>query len=384
MTPRRVLSLGVEIFAIIFVVSLLAGQVLGYPVLVGFVETGSMSPTLNPGDGFIAVPTAITGEVQQNDVVVFRAQQIQGGGLTTHRVIGETDRGYITRGDANPFTDQDSGEPPVKEEQIVAKLFQLGGSVIVIPQLGTLVTGMQGLITTIQQQLASILGTRSLLGTQGLTYIVLASSILLYLYDIIVSSGRENKTREHTRERDQGLSPRTIIAAFAVLMMVAATAAMVVPAGTQEYSIVSADFDSERPTVIERGTTGSLEYQLPNAGIVPVVIYFESGSDAVGVQPQQLYINGQSTSATTVRLSAPPQTGVYYRYITEYRYLALLPTPVISAAYQIHPWIPIIMIDALIGIPFYIFGRSLIDDGRLRSRSRDGVSTFQRVLNRYT
>ena len=128
MTPRRMLSLGVEIIAIILIASLIAGQVLGYPVLVGFVETGSMAPTLNPGDGFIAVPTAVAGEISENDVVVFRAQQIQGGGLTTHRIVDEAERGYITRGDANPFTDQDGDEPPVREEQIVAKLFQPAGS----------------------------------------------------------------------------------------------------------------------------------------------------------------------------------------------------------------------------------------------------------------
>ncbi len=383
MTPRRMLSLGVEIIAIILIASLIAGQVLGYPVLVGFVETGSMAPTLNPGDGFIAVPTAVAGEISENDVVVFRAQQIQGGGLTTHRIVDEAERGYITRGDANPFTDQDGDEPPVREEQIVAKLFQPAGSVVVIPQLGTVVTGIQGLITTVQQQLASTLGTRSLLGTQGLTYIVFAFSGLLYVYDIVVTSGRDNKLRDHSRDRGRGLSARVIIAAFMILLMASATAAMVVPAGTQEYTVVSADFDSGRPTVIEKGTTGSLGYELPNAGLVPVLVYMEPGSDNVGVQPRQLYVSGQSTETTTIELLAPQQTGVYYRYITEYRYLALLPTSVINAGYNIHPWVPIILIDALIGITFYVFAISFVGSGRLRSRSRDGVSTFQRVLNKY-
>ena len=384
MTIRRVLSVGGEIIAIVVVVSLLVGQVLGYPVLLGFVETGSMEPTLNPGDGFIAVPTAVSGEIQENDVIIFRAQEIQGGGLTTHRVVAETERGYITRGDANPFTDQDGGEPPVKDPQVVAKLFQPGGSVVVIPRLGTAVTGIQAIVTGVQRQLASTLGTRSLLGTQGLTYIVLALSILLYLYDVIATGNRENKTQERNRERNRGLSPRVIVAAFAVLIIVAATAAMVIPAGTQEYTIISAEFESERPTIITKGTTGSLEYRVPNAGVVPAVVYIESEGDAVETQSQQLYVSGQSTESTTISISAPQQTGVYYRYVTEYRYLALLPTPIINAAYQLHPWVPIILIDALIGVPFYVFAMSFVDTGRLRSRSRDGVSTFQRILNRYT
>ena len=35
---------------------LILGSVLGQPITLGYVETESMSPTLEPGDGFIAVP----------------------------------------------------------------------------------------------------------------------------------------------------------------------------------------------------------------------------------------------------------------------------------------------------------------------------------------
>jgi signal peptidase len=80
-----------------------------------------MEPTLEPGDGFVAVPAELAGPIDDGDVIVFEAETIQGGGLTTHRVVDETDRGFITRGDANPFTDQDDSEPPVKRAQVVAK-----------------------------------------------------------------------------------------------------------------------------------------------------------------------------------------------------------------------------------------------------------------------
>ncbi|MFC7138101.1 S26 family signal peptidase [Halobaculum litoreum] len=63
------------------------GQALGQPVLVSYVETGSMAPTLAPGDGFVAVPAAVAGQVEAGDVVTFRAESVGGGGLTTHRVV---------------------------------------------------------------------------------------------------------------------------------------------------------------------------------------------------------------------------------------------------------------------------------------------------------
>ncbi len=91
------------------VAAILLGQVLGQPILLGFVVTGTMSPTVEPGDGFIAIPPELAGDIEDGYVVTFEAEQIGGGGLTTHRIVRKTERGYITRGDANPFTDQDGG-----------------------------------------------------------------------------------------------------------------------------------------------------------------------------------------------------------------------------------------------------------------------------------
>ena len=52
-----------EFLLVVVGVSLLLGLVLGQPILFGFVETGSMEPTLSAGDGFVAIPDAIAGDV---------------------------------------------------------------------------------------------------------------------------------------------------------------------------------------------------------------------------------------------------------------------------------------------------------------------------------
>ncbi|SDZ79891.1 signal peptidase, endoplasmic reticulum-type [Haloplanus vescus] len=382
MSIRRTVTLGGEVLAIVFVVSLVAGQVLGYPVLLGFVETGSMAPTLNPGDGFVAVPTALDDDIEEGDVIVFRAQQLHGGGLTTHRVVGETERGYITRGDANPFTDQDGDEPPVKDPQIVAKAWQPGGSVVVIPNLGTAVMGIQTAASDVQTRLAALLGTRSLLGSQGLMYILLGLSVLLYVFDILASDG-SGRGRSRSRNRDEGISPRLLVGGFAAVLVVTATAAMVVPAGTQEYGIVSAEFDSERPTTIPQGESSSLDYTATNAGLIPVYVYLEPGSDDVEVAPGTVYVGGRATANATMTLHAPPETGYYRRYLVEYRYLALLPEPVIDGLYRVHPWLPIVVIDALLGGALYLLGMSLIGSERVRTRSRGGPSKLRRLANRF-
>lgn len=110
MNTRALFTRTVAIVLVVAVSLLIAGAVLGQPIFLSYVETGSMDPTLSPGDGFIAIPNAVAGSVEEGDIITFRAQTLHGGGLTTHRVVGKTEHGYITKGDANPFTDQDSGE----------------------------------------------------------------------------------------------------------------------------------------------------------------------------------------------------------------------------------------------------------------------------------
>ena len=351
MSGRRLLERGVELLVLGVVLSLVAGQLLGYPVLLGYVETGSMAPTMEPGDGFIAIPTALDDDIEDGDV-------------------GETDRGFVTRGDANPFTDQDGSEPPVKRPQIVAKALQVGGSVVVIPNLGTAVMGIQDALGETQRLIAVHTGSRDLLGAQGLTYILFGLSVLLYVVDHLVTDDTE-RGRERSRTRQTGISAGTVTVALAAMLVVAATAAMVVPAGTQEFGIVSAEFDSDQSTVIPRGESSTLEYRVPNGGLVPVVAYLEPASPGVSVDPGSVYVQGRGQGTASLTLTAPPETGYYRLYLTERRYLAILPEPILNLLYGFHPWAPIVVIDAVLASIIGGLGTVLLRGGRYRDRRRE-------------
>lgn len=95
----------------------------GYPVPVGVVETGSMAPTLEPGDRFLAVPPGLLDGVDVGDVVVFDA----GDGWTVHRAVSETRTGFSTAGDANPLTDQADGAPPVPSAAVAGIVPSIAG-----------------------------------------------------------------------------------------------------------------------------------------------------------------------------------------------------------------------------------------------------------------
>jgi signal peptidase len=369
MDSQNLAVTALEIAALVFISSLVIGQLLGTPVLFGYVETGSMAPTMQAGDGFIAIPAAISGPIESGDVVTFRAEELHGGGLTTHRVVGKTERGYITKGDANSFTDQGGTEPPVKEAQIVAQTLQIGENPIVIPNLGTFVTAVQEVFENIQTRLAVWTGVRLFRGSQGFAYLVLGFSALLYFSDFVLSRGKRYTSR--SRNRDPGIDDHILVAGFAILVVIAATSAMIVPGGTQSFGVVSAEFDSDRPTVIPRGKSSTIEYNVPNSGMVPVQTYFEPGSDEVEIEPKHNRIKPHSYRTISLTLHAPPETGHYRRFVVEHRYLAVLPAGVIESLYETHPWLPIIAIDALLGGGFYALGRLLIGEGRIRDRRRE-------------
>jgi signal peptidase len=377
MTLRRGAERALEATLIIFLVAMVAGQIIGQPVLLAYVTTGSMQPALDPGDGFVAIPAALAGPVEEGDVVTYRAEEIQGGGLTTHRVVGETDRGYVTKGDANPFTDQDSAEPPVNDAQIVAVAWQPAGTLVAVPGVGTVVTGTQDVLGAVQRRLAALLGTRSLLGTQGLAYLILGATMLAYLVDVL--RGGERTRAQRNRSRDDGVSVRLILGVFAAAVVLSATATMVVPAGPQEFGVVSAEFDSQGIRVIEQGTSESTQYRLGNGGYVPMVAYFESTTDGAEVVPGEMVIPAQSTVNATLTLTAPPETGYYRQFVVEHRYLFVLPRSTIDALYGIHPWLPILAIDAMLGGGFYLLGVLLVGTARTRSRSRDAPSRWRRL-----
>jgi signal peptidase len=307
-------------------------------------------------------------------VIVFEAEEIQGGGLTTHRVVGETEQGFITKGDANPFVDQDDQEPPVKRAQVVAEAWQVGGGVVAIPHLGTVVTETRTILATVQRALATTLGTNAVLGPQGLAYLIFAVSLAWYLVAAWRSRGRREQKR--TKSRESGLDSRVVVGLFTLLLVVGATAAMTVPAGTQEFGVVSAEFDSDRPDVVPAGESKQRTLAVGNSGFVPVTVFLDPASEGVDVQPRELSVGAGSVTNATLTLQAPPETGYYRRFVTEHRYLALLPPGAIRGLYSIHPWAPVVAIDALIAVPFYFVTMWFVGTGRIRRRSRDSPGSI--------
>lgn len=355
---------------VVAVVVLLVASSVGQPVVLSYVRTGSMAPTLESGDGFVSVPAAIAGPPEEGDVIIYRAQELDGGGLTTHRVVGETEAGYITQGDANPFTDQSAGEPPVPRRRIVAVGVGIGGQLLVIPELGTAVVTVRELAGGVADSLGLPTGP----GASNLWFGAAAAGLVLLLFG--TSSGRRSRPTagERGRDRDRDETPTLTVRRAALLagalVVVVATASMVLPLGPTEFEVVSAESDVPGPGVIPAGESENATYRISGGGLFPTRYYVEPRGEGIAVTNGSGVVEPGETANATVTLSVPEELGVYRRAVSVDRYPLLLPAPVVDALYRLHPLAPVIAVDALVAVPFLVVARLSNLGGRSRTRGR--------------
>ncbi|QFU82449.1 signal peptidase I [Natronorubrum aibiense] len=370
MTSTTLLKRVFGVVVALAIVLLLVGQLLGQPILLGYVATGSMEPTMNAGDGFVAIPTAVSGSVADGDVVVFDARELHGGGLTTHRVVGETSEGYITKGDANPFTDQDGGEPHVTDGQIVAKAWQVNGEVVTIPHLGTAIMGVQNTAAAAVGTIGPILGLTTSPDSEGTGSLLVAVGIALLGFGVLLERiGPARREKRRSRSRENVLAFWTTLGLVLLVFVTFATAAMVVPSGTTEYEVVSTETPEDNPQILAPGETGELTRTIDNAGYLPIVVVHEARSNNVETDPPWQTVGIRSSGETTVSLTAPETTGQYTRHVGEYRYLAVLPPALLVWLHGLHPLVAIaavngVIVGVAVVIVLVVFGRG---DLRLRS-----------------
>lgn len=382
MTAARLLKRALPPIAALAVTLLVVGQVLGQPILLGYVATGSMEPTMEAGDGFVAVPDAVAGSPSEGDVVVFDAQELHGGELTTHRIVEETPEGYVTAGDANPFTDQGGDEPPVNDDQIVAVAWQPGGEVVTIPYLGTAVMGVQGGLESAYGTAASVIGV-SPADSHGMGSALVGLGVALFGVGLLldrVGVTRRETVRSTSRENVYAFCGTVALVVFVIVAL--ATAAMVVPAGSYEYEVAVTESPTDDPQILAPGETSELTREVENAGYAPVVVVHEAGG-GLEAEPGSQTLGPRSESATTLSVSAPQETGEYTSHVGEYRYLAVLPPSLLVWLHGIHPLaaiaaVDLVLVGVVVGVVTLLFGRG---DFRIRSPG-DHVSLSTRLRRR--
>ena len=368
------------VVSVLVVIALVVGQLAGQPVLLGYVTSGSMSPTLETGDGFVAVPAAVSGPVDEGDVIVFEAVELDGGGTTTHRVVGATQNGYLTKGDNNPFRDQDGDEPPVTDDRIVGTALQLNGDVVRVPGLGTAITGFRDATTGAVIGLATAVGVDWSPDQRGLSGLFISVGLSLFLV-LLVDDFRTDSRRTRSRDRsrgDDGLDARWVALLLALLILVPANAAMIAPSGTHHVSV---DGDN-----LPAGTApgGQVEngFTAENNGLITMLVVLETGHPESEFDRTQLAVpRGESATATLSTTAPPPGERTVVR-VSEHRYFLVVPPSVIMRLHAVHPLVAIAAFNGLVLGSIATLVGAFVDSGSKRVRERRRGASLRVRLRR--
>lgn len=357
-TYKSFLLAVLSILLFVVLLAVVAGQLLGIPLGVAFVETGSMAPTMEPGDGFVALPPTLLGGVSEDDVVTFDAEIIQRGRLTTHRVVSETSEGYVTRGDANPFTDQQNGEPPVSRDRIAAEALQINGQVVVIPNLGDYVKFVRAVFASV--------GARFGLSVDQVIVFALVASLAAYILDESDTTGERETDR--STGRTTGFSGYLLIGGAVAFMLATSTLTMAAASGATALPYNSAEPGGGSQGGIPAGTTQNGSVELQNGGLVPMTAVLSTDDPNATLAAERVYLGPRSTRTVNVSITAPATPGRYEVTVERRQYLAVLPGWVLSELSAASHWLAVATVDLLLALGVGALGVRLVGMGRIRLR----------------
>jgi signal peptidase len=122
------------------------------------------------------------------------------------------------------------------------------------------------------------------------------------------------------------------------------------------------------------GGSDSHELTVSNSGIIPVHVYFESPTRELEFEPSRLSVGPRATESVTVTVSAPDKTGHFELFFHEHRYLAVLPKPVVTELFEVHPLAPLVAVDVLLGGSVFALGSVVFGTNRVRFRTPERPS----------
>ncbi len=291
----------------------------GAPLQISYVSSDSMSPTIDTNEGYVLVPV---DTVQSGDVITFYSDER--ATYVTHRATQVTPDGIVTKGDGNPSTDQASGYPLVQPSDVSGKLLTVGGSLVVIPFLGTVL----GAITSYW-------------------YLVMGA-LAAYLLTSGSGSNRQRTRKNVLRSRELVLP---------VLVLVIVSGVVFVSMGaveqTEVYTVTEQPTPLPSTLTVGESDTESISLQMTKSPFTHVVTETDgmeivqttsaSGTagdsqplpEATGWLPWQSTVS--STRTVETRIPAQETAGPHATSIRMHPYPAVLPGEIITLLHETHP-----------------------------------------------
>lgn len=340
---NKIIEYGVLTLIGIILIGSLIGTLMDRPVFISYAYSSSMTPTINKGDVFFINPLSRDPEI--GDIVVFNV----GETWTVHRIVGIVEDGYLTKGDNNIATDQQSRNvPPIKRSQIGGKVITINGKPITIPKLGLYLN-------------------RASLSDRGKMLI----AGFLVIFGALAFTGGEEKRKK--RKRFIRIRFKTVYLLSSVLLLVMISAATFVSwqMFPIEYAVTSAGGAQEGWYL--PGQSFEQEISVQNKNFYPMYYYISAASPDIDyITETQFKLGKGQEKNIVVSITAPKETTIYVSKVRINAYMPILPRSLITYLYDINPVVPLLAmlveVSALLGVLYVLSGIGDEDIVKIRTK----------------
>ncbi|MBE8538581.1 signal peptidase I [Geoglobus acetivorans] len=314
---RRGLALIISISILVFSFSTVLGALMNRPVFVSYITSNSMEPTLSKGDLIFMTPVFFS--LEKGDIIVFYSN----GEWVCHRIFSEISGGYITKGDNNIATDQQSGKDLVKREFIAGKVITFLDRPVKIPQVGNYVSEVSEFAWNHKTLMVAVF-------------------FLAGLAEIMLGGDKKRRKKRRSRKSLRLHSDQVfLILTFSLLLLTTFSGTIWIGNEKIQYGVTSAGGLREEwvlpGQVFQRNLTVSNNLHYP-------MIYAVKGGGNSAIDEYFVLWPGESKTLT-VTIKAPIETRLYEEKILVAKYFPLLPPEIAYRLFSINEYIPVLMID---------------------------------------
>ncbi|NLX69826.1 MAG: signal peptidase I [Clostridiales bacterium] len=351
---------------IFFLAASIGTAVTGKPFLMTVIRSNSMYPVLQRGDLVFLRQLDSGDPVNIDDIIVFRTEEgtLASAGWICHRVVSRSVAGgYITKGDANKYTDQDTGDAePIKREWIEGCVITVKGHPFKLPLLGYLALWLENFREN--------------------SYML---PVIIVILAVIIVIGEIHDVRKKRKEKNEKyeLFLMYFLGGLIVFIMIGTSIL-----GISEHVNLVYEVSDANRGVIMGSSIGVLKVgdtieqpltELENKGFFPIVATITTRDPQITFSHNKISLKpGEQVNATmTVNAVA---AGEYKSEIRIGMFLPLLPSGVIFRLAEISFWLALVIVSLIPALPFMLYP---IFERRLRrNMAKEIRRRFRRIKKR--
>jgi signal peptidase I len=360
----KILNLLLVFVVLCTVIAAVGSAITKKPVLLTVIRSNSMYPVWERGDMVIIDNLNKDEDIRDGDIVFFKAEEgsLATKGWIAHRVIGgNAKEGFITKGDANRYSDQESDNTgSIERKWIAGRAMEIGGNPIVLNKIGYLSLWME----KYQSNPLLLPGFALILG------------IIIVIGELLPGQKHKKKSKSSGME----LQLIYFIGGLSISIIVGGT--MITSGHTlnQVYEV-----SEQSQGVIIGSDVGILKVgdsvtrplsEIKNESIFPLIGVITTNDKQIELSHKKVtLLKGEQINSTyTVNAKNP---GKYHSTIKVGLFYPLLPSSFINFLAQKSYWLALTFVSIVPGLPLMIYP---LIDGKMRRKTINVIRKKKRKL----